>query len=80
MVTSLVRELFAKDISIKNVRFKSILEPCKCQKAKYFWGFAPNPIGDLQSMSLNPHAPKLRNFQFASNGLSRKFLARSLVN
>ena len=80
MVTFLVRELFAKDISMKNVRFKSILEPCKCQKAKYFWGFAPNSIGDLQSMSLNPHAPKLRNFQFASNGLSRKFLARSLVN
>ena len=79
MVISLVRELFAKDIYITNVCFKSILEPYNCQIAKYFWGFAANPIGDLQSRSPNLPAPKLRNSQFVYNGPSRKFLAHTLV-
>ena len=70
-------KLFAKEIYITNVRFKSILEPCKCQIAKMFWAIAPNPIGGIQSGSPNPPAPKLRNSQFVSNNPNWKFLAHT---
>ena len=38
IIISLGRELFAKYIYVANVRFKSILEPYKCQIAKYLPG------------------------------------------
>ena len=43
-------KLFAKDIYITIVHFKSIIEPYKCQ---IFWGFTPNPIGSLQTRAPN---------------------------
>ena len=53
----------------------SILEPYKCQIAKKFWGFAPNPIGSLQSMSPNPAAPKIRK-KLAVNCDNRKAMEK----
>ena len=44
-------KLFAKNIYIANMHFKSILEHYKCQ---IFRGFTPNSIGSLQSRSPNP--------------------------
>ena len=43
-------KLFAKDIYITNVHFKSILEPYKCQ---IFWDFTRNTIGSLHGRSPN---------------------------
>ena len=72
-------KLFAKDIYITNIRFKSILEPYKCQIAKIFWGFDPNSIGALQSRCPSPPAPKLRNFQCVPNDRNWKFLAHTPI-
>ena len=68
-----------KDIYITNLHFKSIKGPCKCQIAKDFRGFAPSPIGSLQSRSPSLPAPKLRNSQFVSIGPNWKFLAHTLT-
>ena len=62
-----------------NVHFKSILEPYKCQIVKFFWGFAPNLIGDLHNRFSIPNGLIISNSQFGANGLNCKFQAHTLV-
>ena len=75
--------LFASDIYVTNVHFKSILEPYKCQIVKYFLGLFSEPHwrgerGGFRAGPQTPPVPKLGNSQLASNGPSWAILAHTL--
>ena len=58
-----MKELFVKDIYVANVHFKLVLEPYKCQIAKYFLGLCPEPHWDPSEQVPKPgyfwHRPGL---------------------